>query len=236
MKLKFKHIIFILIIVLTFLLGYSTKQFQLSQPRWSYILKQPHVIAWAAVGTNIAIVFVALFLNIIRDNWNRARFTISTGKEPPFQVLNQSASEKYDLLHVRLKVTNTGRKATEACEVRLEKLTQIFKRNGRKQSLSINKFDPRALKWIGRDTKPIQLNAGSFDFVDLGVLRSDFLENFRIEFQQRGHVDLNYYDQDTKSFRIAGSVYGDNSVPEYFEIEMSWQPFGEISQIRIAKV
>ena len=228
-----KCILFLSIIILVFVAGWYVGQFRQHNLKWPQLLKQDHIIGWASVLANLMVVFVALFLTILHEHYKRPRFSISADKESPYQVISHLDDENIDLLHVRLKIENNGRTATEACEVRLEHISYIYERNNTHEIIPIKNHDPRTLKWFGRDTAPIPLNAKAFDFVDLGVLRPDFLDNFRIEFMTRGHLDLSYSESDIKGFKLTGTIYSKKARPKRFTFDLSWSPFGQLEPVQL---
>ena len=193
------------------------------------------LVAWAGVVVNLAVVGVALFLNALLDKFRRPRFRVTCGEEPPWQV-EKKADEVGDLqqLHVRLQVQNVGRSYEESCEVRVEQVFRLFSVKDKKPE-SINDHDPRPLKWVGRNTKPVTLNPGAFDFVDLGLLRADSREHFRLDFADRGHLDLWLNEKDVAAFRIVGTVYGKRVKPNPFAFDLSWKSF-EFGSIVVEEV
>jgi hypothetical protein len=124
------------------------------------------LVAWAGVVASLAVVGIALFLNMLTDRARQPRFRITCRGVPPWQIAKKSERLDGELLFVRLQVQNVGRTCEEACEVRVE---QVFRLHSGKvtKPQPINDHDPRPLKWVGRDTKPVTLNRGAFDFVDL---------------------------------------------------------------------
>jgi len=183
------------------------------------------LVAWAGVVVNLAVVGIALFLNVLLDKFRRPRFRVTCGEARPWQV-EKKADEVGDLqlLHVRLQVQNVGRSYEEACEVRVEQVFRLFLAKEMKPE-TINEHDPRPLKWVGRDTKPTTLNTGAFDFADLGVRHPDSLEHFRLDFADRGHLDLWINEKDVAGFRIVGTVYGKRAKPKSFAFDLSWKSF-----------
>jgi hypothetical protein len=188
------------------------------------------LVAWAGVVVNLAVVGMALFLNVLLDKFRQPRFGVTCGEARPWQV-EKKADEVGDLqlLHVRLQVQNVGRSYEGACEVRVEQVFRLFSAKEMKPE-PINEHDPRPLKWVGRDTKPATLNAGAFDFVDLGVRHPESPENFRLDFADRGHLDLWLNEKDVAGFRIVGTVYGQRAKPKPFAFDLSWKSseFGPI--------
>jgi len=182
-----------------------------------------NLVAWVGVVVNLAVVGIALFLNLLLDKFRRPRFRVTCGEARPWQV-EKKADEGggLQLLHVRLEVQNVGRSYEEACEVRVEQVLRLFSAKETKPE-PINEHDPRPLKWVGRDTKPTTLSAGAFDFADLGVLRSDSLENFRLDFADRGHLDLSLTAKGVVGFRIVGTVYGKRAKPRPFAFDLTWK-------------
>ena len=187
------------------------------------------LVQWASVAANLAVVGIALFLNILLDNARQPRFRVTCREAPPWQLVKESKEKDTELLFVRLRVQNVGRTCEEACEVRVEQVFRLFSAKLAKPQ-SIADHDPRPLKWVGRDTKPLTLNRGAFDFVDLGVIRKDSREAFRLDFADRGHLDLWLNEEDVTAFRIAGTVYGKRAEPEPFAFDLSWKSveFGPI--------
>jgi hypothetical protein len=183
------------------------------------------LVAWAGVLANLAVVGIALFLNVLLDEFRQPRFRVTCGVAPPWQ-LEKKADEVGDLrlLHVRLQVQNVGRSYEDACEVRVEQVFRLFSERDIKPQ-PINEHDPRPLKWVGRDTRPITLNAGAFDFADLGVRHPDSLEYFRLDFADRGHLDLWLNEKEAAGFRLVGTVYGKRAKPRPFVFDIGWKPF-----------
>lgn len=187
-------------------------------------LKDKTVIAWIGAGVNLAVVFVALFVNVLHEHLRKPRFRITSGQEPPYQIVESvnGAETKTERLYVRFCAENCGLTATEGCEVRLEKIEAVQENEG-KEVLCALDHDPRPLKWVGRSCSPIALSPGAFDFVDLGAQNEDYQENFRIEFDERGHLDLNLVKDSAKAYILRGHVYGKGAVPQDFSFRMKWE-------------
>jgi hypothetical protein len=162
---------------------------------------------------------LTLFVNLFWNYLRKPRFRVGYGEGPPWQIY--TTADTTELLHVRLRVQNVGRTQEEACEVRIEEVSRLLS-DGKLQP--INEHDPRPLKWVGRETKPIALNSGAFDFVDLGVRRQDSRGYFRLEFADRGRLDLWLNQNDAVGFRISGTVYGKEAEPRSFLFDLSWKP------------
>lgn len=202
----------------------------------SKFLGNTRVIAWVGVAVNFGVVFVAVFLSILRASYLRPRFSITCGSSPPYQLEKPLESTgRAFLLHVRLRVQNTGRSAVEGCEVRLENIYELRRGSRGLHAVARDDHDPRALKWVGRDTNPIALNRGAFDHVDLGARSSDFTENFRVEFSTRGHVDLNLSDPEITAFRLEGAVYGKGAKPRHFVFDLSWEADTRSRTVKISE-
>jgi hypothetical protein len=181
-----------------------------------------HLVAWAGVVVNLAVVVIAVFLNVILDSFRQPRFSVTCREAPPWQVEKATdEDEESRLLYVRLRVQNVGRSYEEACEVRVEQVLRLHSANNIKPD-QINEHDPRPLKWVGRDTKPHALNAGAFDFVDLGVQLRESLELFRLDFSDRGHLDLWLDVEGIAGFRVVGTIYGKRAKPKAFAFDLSW--------------
>jgi len=221
-KASITGIILLISLFVVVLLWRSTGNIQTLLATW---YSDTQLVAWAGVVVNLAIVGIALFLNVLLDKFRQPRFGVTCGEARPWQV-EKKADEVGDLqlLHVRLQVQNVGRSYEEACEVRVEQVFRLFSVKEMKPE-PINDHDPRPLKWVGRDTKPITLNAGAFDFADLGVRHPDLLEHFRLDFADRGHLDLWLNEKDLAGFRIVGTVYGKRAKPKPFVFDLSWKPF-----------
>ena len=193
------------------------------------------LVAWAGVVANLAVVGVALFLNLLLESLRRPRFQVACQGMHPWQVvLKADEAENIQLLYVRLQVQNVGRTYEEACEVRVE---QVFRLSSEKEETPepIEAFTPRPLRWIERDTSFVILSAGASDFVDLGVRRSDSLELLRLDFGARGNVDLWASDKATVGFRITGAAYGKQARPKSFTFDLSWNPL-DFGPTRVEKV
>lgn len=188
------------------------------------------LVAWAGVAANLAVVGIALFLNILLDKARQPRFRVTCREVQPWQLVKVPKGEDTEKLFVRLRVQNVGRTCEDACEVRVEQVFRIFSARDAKPK-PIADHDPRPLKWVGRDTKPATLNRGAFDFVDLGTIRKDSREAFRLDFADRGHLDLWLNEKDLAAFRITGTVYGKRAEPEPFAFDLSWKSveFGPIA-------
>jgi hypothetical protein len=182
------------------------------------------LVAWAGVVASLAVVGIALFLNVLLDKARQPRFRVTCREGPPWQIAKESETLDSKFLFVRLRVQNVGRTCEEACEVRVEQVVRLFSGKDTKPQ-PINEHDPRPLKWVGRDTKPATLNRGAFDFVDLGLLHADSREHFRLDFADRGHLDLWLNEKDVTAFRIAGTVYGKRAKPNPFAFDLSWKSF-----------
>jgi hypothetical protein len=188
------------------------------------------LVQWAGVAANLAVVGIALFLNILLDKARQPRFRVTCRGVQPWQLVKVPKGEDTEKLFVRLRVQNVGRTCEDACEVRVEQVFRILPaRNAKPEAIADH--DPRPLKWVGRDTKPLTLDRGAFDFVDLGVIRKDSPEAFRLDFADRGHLDLWLNEKDLAAFRITGTVYGKRAEPERFAFDLSWKSveFGPIA-------
>jgi hypothetical protein len=188
------------------------------------------LVAWVGVLANFAVVGVALFLNLLLESFRRSRFRVTCRDTQPWQVTINAEAENVQLLFVRLQVQNIGRTYEEACEVRIEQVLRLFSNKDR-QPEPLEDLVPRPLKWIERDTSSISLNTGTFDFVDLGVRRSDSLDLFRLDFPNRPHLDL-WLDDTTIGFRVAGAVYGKRAKPQSFTFDLFWNSF-EFGPIKV---
>ena len=193
------------------------------------------LVAWVGIVVNLAVVVVALFLNILLEKFRQPRFHVKYGQGPPWQIEKTvNEPEKVQLLHVRLQIENVGRSYEESCEVRVEQVFRLFSIKNKDPEL-IKYHDPRSLKWVGRDTKPIPLNVGAFDFVDLGARHPASLESFRLDFAERGHLDLGLDEKNLVGYRIVGTVYGKQAHPKSFVFDLSWKTF-ELSPILIKEL
>lgn len=239
MKLRLTWVFAVVAIVFSFSLGLLLGCFfSIQEPTFANFFRNPQVVGWAGVVATILVIFIALFLNILREDYQRPRFIITCGSSAPYQVKTEirDSDGSQQLLHIRLGVQNVGRSVTEACEVRLERILEIRSESGRLKSVARTDHDPRALKWIGRDTTPIPLSPGAFDFVDLGAQNSGFMENFRVDFQDRGHIDLNIADPSIMGFELKGTVYGKNAVPKQFTFQLSWEMNAGLQPVNILEI
>jgi hypothetical protein len=177
---------------------------------------------WVAIAMNLLVVGVALFLNILLEWFRQPRYRLSCQSGPPWQILKREGENgEIRLMFVRLRVMNVGRTFEEACEIRAEEISMIGP-DLHGYLKPIVEHDPRPLKWVGRDTRPNLLNAGAFDLVDIGVRRSDSPDFFRIDFSDRGHLDIAVNDVSTIGCVIKGSIYGRRSMPRHFAIKITW--------------
>ena len=234
-----ERMLYIVMVCLIFVggisIGYIACLFQSSQT--TGILRDNAVIAWVGVGVNLSVVFVALFMNVLREHLNKARFQVSCGEEPPWvvrEVVGEAGSSK-ERLYLRLRVKNSGLSATDGCEVRLERI-EALRHSEKGTTCRPLIHDPRSLKWIGRNCHPIQLSSGAFDFVDLGAQNEDYRENFRLEFDERGHLDLNLVRDDAEAYILEGHVYGNGAIPKEFSFRMTWDVDNESSDVIISEV
>ena len=235
MKFRSNYVFIIVTLIFFFSIGLIIGCFfSIRKPTFSVFFRSPQVVAWAKVIATLFVVFLALFLNILRGDYQRPRFNITYDSIPPYQVVTNLSNlgESEQILHVRLCVQNIGRTVVEACEVRIERVFKIEDN----ELVMRNDHDPRALKWAGRDASPIALSPGAFDFVDLGALNSTLKENFILDFCDRGHLDLNIADSRIKGFQLQGSVYGKNAVPKQFELGLAWEASEILKPVKIWKV
>ena len=211
--------------------------FSITNPTFAGFFRNPQASVWAGVFASLLVVFMALFLNIVRDHIRRPRFTVTCGTCPPYQLRTDinGSQESEELLHVRLCVKNVGRTCANACEVRLERIYSIINNGGRIELIEREDHDPRPLKWVGRDTTPIALSPGAFDFVDLGALNSQFIQNFRIEFHDRGHIDLDIGRSDVHGFRLEGTIYATDGVPKQFTFNLTWKDQANLHPVEISE-
>lgn len=211
--------------------------------KWKDIISFLHIlyvdellVKWAGVIVNISIIILTLFLNITLGYLRRPRFKIDCGMGSPWQKQTKLAA--YDdvvQMHLRFRVTNVGRTSEGSTEVRIEKIYKITEQNSDKP-IALNDHDPRPLKWVGRNTTPIVLNVDTYDFVDLGVRRSDILERFRLDFSERGHYDLIMESDIIIGFLVDGTVYGNKAIPLHFTFELIWDPTSDFGPIKIKKI
>jgi hypothetical protein len=221
-KASITGIILLISLLVVVLLWRSTANIQTLLVTW---YSDDRLVKWVGVVVNLAVVGIALFLNVLLDQFHQPRFDLTCGDARPWQVEKKSYRlGGLQLLHVRLQVQNVGRSYEGACEVRVEQVFRLFSAKEMKPE-PIHEHDPRPLKWVGRDTKPITLNAGAFDFVDLGIRHPDSLENFRLDFADRGHLDLWLNEKDVAGFRIVGTVYGMRAKPKSFAFDLSWKSY-----------
>jgi hypothetical protein len=179
-------------------------------------------VAWAGVIMNLAVVGVALFLNVLLERFRQPRFRLTCQAGPPWQIVKSDGTDNgVGLRFVRLKVHNVGRTFEEACEVRIERVLEISPERNH-ECEPVADHDPRPLKWVGRETRPLILNAGAFDLVDLGIRRSDSPDHFRLDFADRGHLDLFVNDISVVGYRVKGAVYGKRATPQPFTIDLRW--------------
>jgi len=215
--------------------------------KWKDIISFLHIlyldevlVKWAGVIVNITIILLTLFLNITLGYFRRPRFKIDCDIGPPWQIQTKLAAandDKDDVIqmHLRFRVTNVGRTCEDSSEVRIEKIYKINAQSIDKP-IALNDHDPRPLKWVGRNTAPIVLNVDTYDFVDLGVRRSDILERFRLDFSERGHYDLIMESDIISGFLVDGTVYGNKAIPLHFTFELTWDPTSDFGPIKIKKI
>lgn len=229
-KLFFAAIIFFLLLTLIVLLNWNSVILNLYS-----LYKNDQLAKWASVVVTLAVVIIALFLNTTLEYIRRPRFRIDSGIEQPWQTQTKSkGADDIVQMHLRLRICNVGRTCEYSTEVRVEKIYKILNQSSGEFNL-INNHDPRPLKWVGRNTAPIALNAGAFDFVDMGVRRSDILDRFRLEFADRGHFDLVMENDVINGFRIVGTVYGNKAIPQPFTFDLTWNPVLDFGPIEIRK-
>ena len=179
------------------------------------------LVAWTGVRVNLSVVIIALFLNVALERYRRPRLSVSCGEQAPWQVITET-SEGSELLHVRLRVQNSGRDYEEACEVRVEEVLRSPVRN--QEPARPLDHDPRTLKWVGRTTQPISLSPGAFDFVDLAAQRRDSPEYIRLDFDERGHLDLWLKEVGRAGYYfIVGTAYGRRARPKPFKFQITWE-------------
>ena len=185
---------------------------------------------------DIGLVFVTLLITILRERYNRPYFKIISSDKKPFQILwtDVSNDRPVQLQYVRLKIQNVGSASEGKCEVRIEKIVQIA-RSGKLEDVVMEDHDPRPLKWVGRDTCPIALGVGAFDFVDLGIRRPTNPHHFLLDFVDRGFCDIQLNDQ-IKAFRVEGHVYGEKAQPLSFAFELTWDLRGDFRPINIKEI
>lgn len=193
-------------------------------------------VKWAGVIVNISIIILTLFLNITLGYFRRPRFKIDSGMGSPWQKQTKLAgNDDVVQMHLRFRVTNVGRTSEGSTEVRIEKIYKITEQNIDKP-IALNDHDPRPLKWVGRNTTPIVLNVDTYDFVDLGVRRSDILDRFSLDFSERGHYDLIMESDIISGFLVDGTVYGNKAIPLHFTFELTWDPASDFGPIKIKKI
>ncbi|MDF2434134.1 MAG: hypothetical protein JWP44_3765 [Mucilaginibacter sp.] len=193
-------------------------------------------LKWVSIFVSFITIIFALTLNIVLEYFRRPRFRIDTGTSERWQKKTKVQNEKEEIIqmHLRFRISNVGSSCEKSAEVRLEKIYKLPVKNGAKP-VPLNQHDPRPLKWVGRDTKPIAMNAGIFDFVDLGVRRADLPDRFRLEFESRGHYDLVLDRDEYTGFLVAGTVYGEKAIPKYFQFMITWDPRRDFGPIEIKK-
>jgi hypothetical protein len=198
------------------------------------LYKDEVLLKWISIFLSFFTILFALTLNVALEHFRRPRFKIDSGIREPWQTQTKVKDGNEDIIqiHLRLRVSNVGRSCEKSAEVRIEKIYKLPSQNGSKR-IPIDNHDPRSLKWVGRDTKPISMNAGIFDFVDLGVRRADILDRFRLEFEARGHYDLVMDNEEISGFLIAGTVYGEKAIPKYFQFKITWNPMSDFGPLEI---
>ena len=196
------------------------------------MLMNASFIAWAGVAANLLVVFIALFLNLGLECYRAPKFRGDWGASVPYQILMRYSYDA-EICFTRLCITNRGRTAAEACEVRVERVYCVMEEADQITLHPLQNHDPRPLKWVGRSPEPIPLNRGSFDFVDLGVRRSDSMGVFRLEFEERGNLDLALTDDRIRAFRLVGAVYGMKAKPREFAIHLKWGNEGKFGPVQI---
>jgi hypothetical protein len=199
--------------------------------------RDQQIVQWVGVTATFAVVFIALLLNVTTQELRRPRFRVTCGEGPPLQIItlrkDQSGAEM-SVLHVRLRIDNTGRTAEGVCEVRLEGVWEVKDADGHRKALPRD-HDPRALLWVGRKQDRIALNAGAFDLVDLGAQNARTPEHFVLLFgKRRGGMDLCI--SDVREFRLTGTVYGSKAKPRRFTFRMTWDPDREPPGVEIQEI
>lgn len=200
------------------------------------IYKDPQLVQWAGVVVNLSVVVLALFLNTLAEHWKRPRFRVDTGDGPPWKARTK-LPDTVDamLMHERIRIRNVGRTAEEACEVRVEQVFRLLSGPSTQPS-PLPHHDPRPLKWVGRDNKPIMLSAGAFDLVDLGVCRSDQPDHFILEFGDRGRLNLLFEQDVVRGFRVLITVYGKQGIPFQAAFDLRSDSRDEESPLKMEQV
>lgn len=122
-----------------------------------------------AVITGLA-VLVALFQEVIKDYFNKAKLVPTISPKPPdcHQIeLHNSQNGQYvsRVIYVRIRVEHTKGKTANNVEIILSK---VEKKNEKSKWTEVKEFLPMNLKWSHTHTQTVTLPPSSFRHCDLG--------------------------------------------------------------------
>lgn len=119
---------------------------------------------------------------------------------------------------MRLKITNSGKSVAKRC---VGKLVKVMDDSGRE----LTNYDPVVLHWVGTSWddvpfRPIDLNQGEYEFLDVFFTRTDHPQNAIIctDAYARGIPKI----ISVGTYQIQITIYGDNVNPCPNEFRLIW--------------
>lgn len=172
----------------------------------------------------LAFAAATFWLTLIRPRLNRPRFTIELGHRSPYcRKTKISPGPETPMPHtsnvvlaywIRLKVTNSGKSVAKRCTGKLLTLTD-------ESDNELTPYDPMELHWSGTPTlpgekdplpRPINLNPGEYNYLDIVYKRDDFLNRAYIYTDRPLSGALQWVTPGRYRLQIA--IYGDNVNPK----------------------
>lgn len=182
----------------------------------------------SALGT-ISLALITFIIAIVIPWWKKPKFKMEFDNVQPFcreTTLAEAISVEGVTAPIppklgywlRLRVTNSGKSVAKRC---IGKLVKVMNDSGRE----LTNYDPVTLHWVGTSWedvpfRPIDLNQGEYEFLDVFVTRTDFPD--------RAFICTDTYlrgipkDLSPSTYRIQITIYGDNVEPRTKEHRLIW--------------
>lgn len=183
----------------------------------------------SALGTML-LALITFVIAIVIPWWRKPKFKIEFGNTEPFcreTTLAVSGEVQSNITPaipltlaywLRLRVTNSGKSVARRC---IGKLAKVKDDSGKE----LTNHDPVILHWVGTSWddmpfRPIDLNQGEHEFLDVLVARTDYRGKVLIctDAYARGIPK----DLSTSTRRIQITIYGDNVEPRTKEYRLTW--------------
>ena len=191
-------------------------------------------IDWVAVGAlgTLAAAVVALFVAFLPSllgKWNRPKPDIQFQNEVPYSRYSRTAIkyvvqgndeniiEKSGWAYwVRLRIQNTGKSVMQACEGRLDQIT-----DNTTHETEHRDFDPVVLHWVGHTKGPLDINRNEYEYLDVFFLFEHEPSKYIIrteDWDPRGII----LNRDKKKVGLDITIYGRNINPKPFHLDVEF--------------